>query len=133
MKKFLLLLISIFVMYIVYGHFSEKDSSQTTSGIVLSKEVNPYRIILEVSERTEIDREVEIEVKDRNLWNLIEPERAYFVTYSSREPKIAVLDYIELCDDLKESKATDNASYGGLQSYINYKLLEQALKSNQAS
>lgn len=130
MKKVLFFVVIMIVVFVIYGHFNGKDSSTTASGIVKSKEVSPYRIVLEVSESTDINKEVEIEIKDQNLWNLIELERCYFITYSTKEPNIAVLDYIEIRDDYIKNKETNNAAFGDLNSYINYKLLEQALDSN---
>ena len=128
MKKFFFLIILLVLGFVVYGHIKGKDSSITASGIVISKEVNPYRIVFEVDESTDLNKEVEIEIKDQNLWNLIEEQRCYFVTYSSRDPLPAVLDYIEIRDDLADKQA-DSASNRGLQSYINYKLIQQALDS----
>lgn len=46
--------------------------------------------------------EVKIEIKDINIWNLIEEDRTYFVNYSWKNNNTPMLEQIEINDKFKD-------------------------------
>lgn len=100
--------ITIFIIIIViigigftFKRFNNNiNHSSVTSGLVVNKNIKPYRITLrKFDENTSTKEEVEIIIKDENVWNLIEEERYYFVTYLWKNDEIPVLGQIEINDE----------------------------------
>ena len=110
MKKAVLYFFVILVVFIAFRLYRGISSSNTTSVLITSKEVNPYRITFRVTGENENSaQEIEINVNDENLWNLIEKDRTYFVTYSWKNNETPILDNIRIDDD-KIGKAELNVT-----------------------
>ncbi len=110
MRKAIFCIFIILTVFIVFRLYRGISSSNTTSGLITNKEVNPYRISFRVTgENEDSAQEIEINVNDENLWNLIEKDRTYFVTYSWRNSETPTLNNIRLDDD-KIGKAELNVT-----------------------
>jgi hypothetical protein len=110
MKKAIVLVFAVLAVFIVFRLYRGVSSSNTTSVLVTNKEVNPYRISFVVTgENEDSAPEIEVNVNDENLWNLIEKDRTYFVTYSWRNSETPTLDNIRV-DDNKIGKAELNVT-----------------------
>ena len=76
------------------------NHNSVTSGLVIKKDIKPYRITIRMFvENTRKTKDVEIIIKDENVWNLIEKERYYFVTYFWENDEAPVLGQIEINDE----------------------------------
>lgn len=110
MKKAIVLIFVVLAVFIVFRLYRGVSSSNTTTVLVTNKEVNPYRISIVVTgENEDSSPEIEVNVNDENLWNLIEKDRTYFVTYSWRNSETPTLDKIRV-DDNKIGKAELNVT-----------------------
>lgn len=97
MRKAMLLIFILVTVFIVFRLYRGISSSNTTSGLITNKEVNPYRITFRATgENGDSSQEIEINLNDENLWNLIEKDRTYFVTYSWKNSETPVLDNIRV-------------------------------------
>ena len=99
LKRIILGVILILIAFPVYGLIRGIKDSTTVYAQVVDKDVNPYRVFLKVvSEDINSAQEVEIIIKDKNLWNLIEKDRTYQVTYTWKGHDSPILRNIELGD-----------------------------------
>lgn len=96
-RRIVFFIVMLLLLFVLNGLISSARVSVTATGTVISKDVNPYRITIQTeSESKTPAKEAEIIVKDSNLWNLIEENKSYFVTYSGRKNKPPVLRHIEI-------------------------------------
>ena len=110
MKKAILYVFVVLVVFIAFRLYRGVSSSNTTSVLITNKEVNPYRVSFVVTgENEDSAPEIEVNVDDENLWNLIEKDRTYFVTYSWRNSETPTLNNIRIDDD-KIGKAELNVT-----------------------
>jgi hypothetical protein len=110
MRKAMLYTFVVLAVFIAFRLYRGISSSNTTSVMITSKEVNPYRISFIVTGENEDSAPViEVNVTDENLWNLIEKDRTYFVTYSWRNSETPTLDNIRI-DDNNIGKAELNVT-----------------------
>lgn len=97
---FIILIVIIGIVF-TYNRFNNNIyHSTTTSGLVINKALKPYKFTLKgYTANTNLTEEIEIIVKDENLWNLIEKDRCYFVNYYWKNNEIPVLGQIEINDE----------------------------------
>jgi hypothetical protein len=94
-SKIMVFIVLIFVGFIAYRLFNGINHSNTIYGLVTSKELNPYRITIKVDENINSAGDVEIIIKDENIWNLVEINREYKINYIRRNNETPTLRYIE--------------------------------------
>lgn len=103
MKKILLAVILIVLIGISYFFvFNNTYQNTATLGIIIDKQQGEdYKITLWRFVTEDYYEEMEIIVKDENLWNLIEIERSYFISYDKTNSKGPILTQIMINDEYK--------------------------------
>jgi hypothetical protein len=100
-KMFIITLTAVIgiVLYIQYGGSPNQVKINTvTSGLVTDKANEPYRITFALLDEDEIEY-IELFVNNENVWNLIEVNRFYFVTFYKDGDSIYELGQIDNNDD----------------------------------
>lgn len=106
-KSFGIVIISVALIIIIlrFSGFISTNYyySPVTSGLVIKKEVSDdYVYTINVKRFGETKDEiinVKIIVSDENVWNLIEEERFYFITYEQKNNETPILGQIEHNDE----------------------------------
>ena len=98
--------VTFLILIVIIGGFvfirsnNNINHNSVTSGLVINKDIKPYRITIRMfAENTSKTKDVEVIIKDENVWNLIEKERYYFVTYFWKNDETPVLGQIEINDE----------------------------------
>lgn len=102
--KIILVFVSIFfIVYIINRYFFTMYHSTTINGVVINKVSNPSSITLKTFNETASDTiTTKIFINDQNVWNLIELNRFYFVTYDWKNNETPSLSAIKINDKFGE-------------------------------
>lgn len=103
-KGLIILIVSVIcIIFIANRYFYTMYHSTSVSGIVIEKESSPKSISLKTFGETSIEFKVtKILIEDENIWNLIELNRYYFVTYEWKNSEIPILVQIMINDEFGE-------------------------------
>lgn len=108
-KKANIIIIIIIIAIIVAAYCTISNNivhnSNVASGYVITKENEnnqKYYINFRTLSKQGKAEEVKIEIKDENMWNLIEEDRTYFVNYEWTNNNIPILIQIEINDKFKD-------------------------------
>jgi hypothetical protein len=107
-------MIIIFLILILIGisvkvlYYPSSYNSVVTSGYVLEKNEEDMSILLLLlSESKEEPKEQKVMIEDENVFNLVETERSYFVTYYWKNDEAPYLGQIEINDMFLENYRGD--------------------------
>lgn len=102
--RLVIALIAIIIGIVIALNYFNHNRSHAAciSGLVIDKSKDPYRITIEILNNDNSTKQINIKVKDENVWNLIEIDRFYFFNYSWKYNNTSVLEQIQINDDFGE-------------------------------